>query len=279
MGRLGCNLANLASNHSFDFSQQNITNSVAAWQKVPNVFAFAGENQNQAQHDQVHTFMVKGVKFAFLAYTTYINTDAPIQNNYGVNIFSDSFADQQINQARAEGAKFIIASMRWGTEYSSIMTPEEQQDAQWLADHGVNLILGHGTHVAQPVAWLNGPNGSKTLVWYGLGDFLHTQIPADTVFNGIASMIINPRTLQITSIGFLPIYMHYDWTDTDAKNQELYTRHDIHLYPIDYATQTMINDQQLNTTVAAQEQRLTSTLTSAGVKVSLLTLKQYYQQQ
>src|ERR1035437_1860271 len=84
MGQFGCNLVNTASNHSFDFTQANIDNSVSAWQKVQGMLAVAGENQSQQQHDTVHYFSIKGVKFAFLAYTAYANNDAPPLNNYGV---------------------------------------------------------------------------------------------------------------------------------------------------------------------------------------------------
>ena len=277
MGKLGCNLVNLASNHSFDFTQANINNSVTAWQNTPNVLAFAGENQNQQQHDSVRYFSVKGVKFAFIAYTTYINTDAPAQNSYGVNLFSQAFASNQIAQAKQNGAKFIVASMRWGNEYSVAITDQQRQDAQWLADQGVNLILGHGTHILQPVQWLNGSGGNKTLVWYGLGDFLHSQEPADTVFDGVASMEIEPSSLQITDISFLPIYMHYAWTSQQQAADDISARTNLHLYLLQDVTQNMINAQQLNTTVQAQEQRMESTLSSEGVSVPLITTQQYYQ--
>lgn len=278
MGKLGCNVVNLASNHSFDFTQANISNSVTAWQKTPGVLAFAGENQNQQQHDAVHYFTIKGVKFAFLAYTTYINTDAPAQNPYGVNVFSQDFAKAQIDSAKQNGAKFIIASMRWGTEYSQTMTTQQTQDAQWLADQGVNLILGHGTHELQPVQWLTGSGGNKTLVWYGLGDFLQSQEPAATVFNGIAVMKIDPKTLQISGLGFLPIYMHYEWTPQQQAADDIAARTHLHLYLLEDTTQAMINAQQLNTTVAAQQQRMESTLNSYGASIPLINSKQYYQE-
>ncbi len=276
MGQLGCNLVNLASNHSFDFTQANINNSVTAWRHTPGMLAFAGENQNQAQHDQVRLFSVKGVKFAFLAYTAYSNTDAPPQNSYGVNLFSQSFAQAQIKQARAQGARFIIVSMRWGTEYTRNVNSTQLTDAQWLADQNVNLILGHGTHELQPVSWLNGTQGHKTLVWYGLGDFLHSQEPAATVFNGIAVMTIDPQTLAIGNLGFLPIYMHYEWTPSQQAQDEIADRHSLHLYLLEDATQSMINAQQLNTTVQAQDQRLSSTLNTYGLNIPLLSSRQYY---
>ena len=275
MGKLGCNLVNLASNHSFDFTQANINNSVTAWQKVPRMLAFAGENQNKAQYNSIHYFTLKGVKFAFLAYATYLNSDAPALNSYGLNIYSNSFASKQIAQAKNNGAKFIIVSMRWGTEYSTNVNNTEIQDAQFLADQGVSLILGHGTHVLQPVTWLYGQHSSKTLVWYGLGDFLQSQIPADTVFNGIPVMDINSKTLKISNLAFLPIFMHYDWSATAAATQDLSARNHLHLYLLNNVTQSMINSQQLHTTVTAQEQRIKTTLSSMGLKIPLISSKEY----
>ena len=277
MGKLGCNLVNLASNHSFDYTQTNINNSVTAWQNVPNMLAFAGENQNPAQHNAVRYFSLDGIKFAFMAYTAYTNTDAPPQNNYGLNVYSNQFAASQITAAKSAGAKFIIVSMRWGTEYSESVTPEQIQDAQFLANQGVNLILGHGTHELQPVAWVTANNGHKTLVWYGLGDFLQSQIPAATVFNGIPVMAINIKMLTISHLAFLPIFMHYSWSAQQAAAQDLSARTNLHLFLLEDVSQQMINDQQLNTTVSAQRQRMESVLQSDGINVPLIDSKQYYQ--
>ena len=275
MGSMGCNLVNTASNHSFDFSQANITNSVDAWSKVPNTLAVAGENRSQAEHDTVHYFTVKGVKFAFLAYTTYINSDSPVQNSYGVNVFSKDFAGQQIAEAKQNGAQVIIASMRWGTEYATSVNAEQKADAQWLADQGVALVLGHGTHELQPVQELTGSAGNKTLVWYGLGNFINTQEPPETLFNGLALMDIDIKTKQITNVRYLPIYMHYEWTAAQAAADNTNARTHVHLYLLEDATQAMIDAQQLKTTVAAQKERIQSTLNANGLNIPLITSKDY----
>ncbi len=275
MGELGCNLANTASNHSFDFTQANISNSVATWQKVPNMLAVAGENQNQQQHDAVHYFTVKRVKFAFLAYTTYINTDSPVQNSYGVNVFSKSFAASQVAEAKSHGAQVIVASIRWGTEYSNTLNASEQADAQYLADQGVNLILGHGTHELQPVQQLTGSGGNKTIVWYGLGNFLNTQEPPETLFNGLAVMDINAKTHAISNLSYLPIYMHYEWTPAQAAADDTNARNHLHLYLFEDATQPMVDAQQLKTTLSAQKQRYEQTLGTYGLNIPIVTSKKY----
>ena len=273
MAGLGCNLVNTASNHSFDKGQAAIDATLNTWRSLPGMLAVAGENSNQAEHDTIHYFTIKGVKFAFLAYTTYNNQTPP--DSYGVNEYSESFAASQIKAARAAGAKFIIASMRWGTEYSAGINAEQTAESRFLADQGVNLVLGHGPHELETVKQLTGSGGNKTLVWYSLGNFINTQEPPETLFNGLAVMKIDPQTLEIKQAGYLPIYMHYEWTAAQAASEDLLARHDLHLYLLDDVTQSMIDKNQLRTTVATQKQRLEDLL-NANTTVPLLTKSQYF---
>jgi poly-gamma-glutamate capsule biosynthesis protein CapA/YwtB (metallophosphatase superfamily) len=274
MGKLGCNVVNTASNHSFDKTQNEITASVEAWSGVPNMLAVAGENRSQAEHDTVHYFTVKGVKFAFLAYTAYINNESPAQNDYGVNVFSKDFTGQQIVQAKQNGAQIIIVSMRWGAEYANAVNTEQKADAQWLADQGVALVLGHGPHVLQPAQQLTGSSGNKTLVWYSLGNFINSQEPPETLFNGLAFMDFDVKTKQIKNVRYLPIYMFYDWTAAEAKADDISARTNLHLMLLEDTTQQMIDRQQLKTSVSAQKERIQNTLNANGLNIPLITSKQ-----
>lgn len=274
MAGLGCNLVNTASNHSFDKGQAAIDATLNVWNSTPNMLAVAGENSSQAQYDTIHYFTQKGVKFAFLTYTTYNNIPPP--NSYGVEEYSESYAASQIKAARAAGAKFIIVSMRWGTEYSPDINAEQTTESQFLADQGVNLILGHGPHELETVKWLTGTGGSKTLVWYSLGNFINTQEPPETLFNGLAVMNIDKNSLAIKKVGYLPIYMHYEWTAAQAASEDLLARHNLHMYLLEDTTQSLIDSNQLHTTVAAQKQRLQGLL-EANANIPLITSSQYYQ--
>ncbi len=276
MGRLGCNLVNTGTNHSFDRNQDAINVTLDTWAKVPNTLAVAGQNRSPEEQHQVHYFSVKGVKFAFIAYTTYINTDAPVQDSYGVNVYSRKFATEQIAAAKANGAQVIIASMRWGTEYSPTVTAYQTSEAKFLADQGVNLIIGHGTHVLQPVTKVTGASGSETLVWYGIGNFLTSQDAQEPMFNGLPILDFDKTTLKITNITFLPIYMHYEWTPAQRAASDYLARHNLRMYLLDDATQAMIDAQQLKTTVAEQRQRLQNAL-DTNFHVPMITAKQYYQ--
>lgn len=276
MGKLGCNMVATGSNHSFDRDQTAIDASVDAWKQTTNTLAVVGQNQNQAQHDAVNYFTVKGVKFAFLAYTTYLNSDAPAQNDYGVNVFTTDYAARQVKTAKDNGAQVIITSIRWGTEYSGDISDSQKTTAQFLADQGVDVVIGHGSHVLEPVARISGASGKKSLVWYSIGNFLNTQEPPETLFNGLPVIDFDATTHAVTNMQFLPIYQHYKWTAAQAKADDIAARTNIHMYLLEVADQSMIDAQQLQTTVAAQKERISSTLNSLGLTIPLITSQQYY---
>lgn len=276
LAKLGCNTVNMASNHSFDKSQQAISNNVAAWEAQPNILAAAGQNRSAAERDKVHVFDVKGIKVAFLAYTTYINGDAPATNDYGVNKYSRSSASKQITEAKAQGADIIITSMRWGTEYSPQINAQQDSEAQYLADQGVDVVLGHGPHVLQPTKKLQGSGGNETYVWYSLGNFLNTQVETEALFNGLAVVDFSVKDKNITSVGYLPLYMHYEWSAADKASERLLARTNAKLYLLDDTTQELITSNQLNTTVEAQKSRIQSTL-NQFTEIPILTKTQYYE--
>jgi poly-gamma-glutamate capsule biosynthesis protein CapA/YwtB (metallophosphatase superfamily) len=276
MGRLGCNLVNTGTNHSFDRNQAAINITLDTWAKVPNMLAVAGQNRSPEEQRQVRYFVIKGVKLAFIAYTTYVNTDAPVQDSYGVNVYSRKFAAQQIAAAKANGAQIIIASMRWGTEYLPAVTAYQISEARFLADQGVDLILGHGTHVLQPVTRVTGAGGNEALVWYGIGNFLTSQDAQEPMFNGLPIVDFDKTTLKITNVAFLPTYMHYEWTPAQKAASDLLSRHNLSMYLLDDATQAMIDAQQFKTTVAQQRQRL-QTVLNTNFPVPMITARQYFQ--
>ena len=75
----------------------------------------------------------------------------------------------------------MIVSMHWGEEagwdQKSNFTENAQQQryAKLCADLGVDVVVGHHPHVVQPVTWIEGANGGKTLVYYSLGNLICTM--------------------------------------------------------------------------------------------------------
>lgn len=270
MAETGCNLVNTASNHSSDKSQAVIDANVDIWAGVPNMLAVAGQYKSEADKQKVSTFEVDGLTYAFLAYSTFSNSPPP--TSYGVAMYSRQLAAQQIAAAKTAGAKFIIVSMRWGTEYSQGINAYQQAESQYLADLGVAVVLGHGPHVLEPVKRLTGASGNETVVWYSLGNFLHAQLEPETLFNGVAVMEIDPATASVTSISFLPTYMHYEWTAAEAARQDLLARKNFDLVPLESA-RTLLEKSLIASSEPAQKERLKQTL-NAYLPIPFTTYKE-----
>ena len=111
-----------------------------------------------------------------------------------------------------EQADVVIVSMHWGAEYNQKPTSEQRRLAQLLADYGVDIILGHHTHCIQPIEWIEGKDGNKTLCFYSLGNFTSETDETVSLVGGIATfdLIYNERDgLRIDNIIFTPTVMDY----------------------------------------------------------------------
>lgn len=268
MNKVGCNLINTGTNHTNDFSQAVINSSVSAWDDL-DVLAVAGANRSEQERDTIKYFDVDGVNFAFLSYSTY--TNAPGETNYGLSLYESGRAKNDIKKAKSQ-ADIVIVSMRWGTEYSENVNPKQKQQAKDLARYGADIVLGHGPHVLQPVEVVK-ESGNRAVVWYSLGNFLNAQLEAETLFNGFASMSIDKDTKEVSVDGYLPVYMHYDWSPEQKAKEDLLARSNFEMLLLEDA-EDKVNQSQLNTTVAKQRARLQTTLNTFQ-NTPLLTSDQY----
>lgn len=254
---VGCNVINLGTNHTNDKGQALIDAHVAAWDNREGILAVAGANRTVSEQNQSHIFTVKGVKVAFISYTTYTNNTSVTP--HGINMYSDALATAQVGEAR-KNADIVIVSMRWGTEYSPDVNAQQDAIAQTLTNLGADIILGHGPHVLEPVKRLKNADGSReSIVWYSLGNFLNTQLETEALIGGFAVMDIDAGTKKLTNVAFMPTYMHYDWTAADKRSNNLLARKNLQMVPLDQAAE-LLAKSLLNTTVQAQTARVSGVL-------------------
>lgn len=270
MSKEGCNIINLANNHADDNGQAGIDSTRQIWTGLKTL-AVAGTATSPAQQNQIATFTVKGVKFAFLTYAQCSNNQAV--SSYGLNIFSQTLAGQQIAAARAQHVDMIIAAMHSCDEDRATEDAWQDQTAQYFADQGVNIVIGTGPHWLQPVKRLPRAGGGSTVVWFSIGNMLSTQLDINGLVGGIAEMDINTKTKEVTSLGFMPTYMHYYWTAAQKAADDESARNDLMIYPLDQAAAAMAHSQD-DTTVAAQTTRVTQLL-NTYTPVTMLTSKTF----
>lgn len=69
-------------------------------------------------------------------------------------------------KARRLGAKWIVGFAHWGGNYHSQIQSRQLQAAEWFAEAGYDLVIGHGPHIAQPVMRVG-----KTTILFSIGNF------------------------------------------------------------------------------------------------------------
>lgn len=213
---IGFNMINGATNHSFDRDYQGVKNAASTWQQYQGI-VYAGTYASQKDRDTIRIIEKKGIKFALLSYTQTLNeyNTNPYallkQTPYAVTLLEDKVAIQNdIAKAKAQ-ADIVIVSAHWGKENEATVTDKQREYAQFFADQGVDLVIGTHPHIIQPVSWINGQNGNKTLVAYSLGNFLSTMETQETQLEGMLSLDFIKKDDQVTieNICWIPLINHF----------------------------------------------------------------------
>src|SRR3990172_9018769 len=172
----GFNLFSLANNHAFDYGAPGIEETLYhfAVANAERAIAFAGIGSNFEEAIRPRCIHLEGTRIALSA-IGIITGDQP-QYRAGPNKPGQaSYRDRPdfeaaVDKLAALAADYRILSVHYGLE--GRVEPDERQLADWRSfaaeQKGIDLIVGHHPHVAQGVE-LNG----KSLIFYGLGNFLH----------------------------------------------------------------------------------------------------------
>lgn len=177
----GCDFA---SNHTMDVGLSGLaaTQQVLAEENL----GYAGPSAQEDDAGEPAWYQVQDVSIAHLAYTytlpndwgpnTHVPGDAPwLERNLWPAIGVEGIT-ADADQARADGADFVVVSMHWGGEYIVEPTTDQREIATALLEAGtVDLILGTHVHIIQPCERIN-----DRYVLYGLGNFLSNQSPDTT---------------------------------------------------------------------------------------------------
>lgn len=175
----GFNLISLANNHVLDKGVRGIRNSIKYWKNKPVITS--GSNLKETK-PKIHR--CNGIKYAYLSYTTRTNSiEIPDDKEYLVNLYSDERVKSDIEYIKPK-VDCIIVSIHWGTEYQLGQIDSEQEHiSNYLAELGVNLIIGHHPHVIQPIRKIG-----DTLVIYSLGNLLACQ-DGDVLMKRIGALV------------------------------------------------------------------------------------------
>lgn len=230
----GCNLINLASNHMADKGQSALNETIDQYDAL-GVLARHGANRSLEEQGKVSYFTKNDIKVAFVAFADFSNGRLP--SSYSVNLYHDNALVQRLLEEARSNADLVIVSAHWGTEDSHEVSVSQRNVAQDMANLGVDVIIGTGPHVIQPVEWIDRPDGQKTLVWYSIGNSLSSQLGVDQLTGGVAKFTVtkDENKLEISDVAFEGTLMSYEWSEADRQASRLETRQNLRLDPLSQA--------------------------------------------
>ena len=195
----GFNLVSLASNHTMDSGEKAILASRNYWDTKSDVLA-VGSYASLEDRDRVRIVEKNHITYTMLNYTYGTNgISVPSGKEYLVNVWPTDLEVNDINkdseyqsykeqvkkdiEAVRDKVDVLMVAMHWGVEYTDVPTEYEKDMASFLANLGVDIIIGAHPHVIQPVTWIN-----KTLVIYSLGNFISAQYQ-DSDYNKMVGLM------------------------------------------------------------------------------------------
>lgn len=230
-GAAGCDLVNLATNHTADKGTAGVAATRAAWDGLAPAVV-AGANRSAEEQRAPTVLEQDGVRIALVSFAEYSN--APIDGVTLNMMGDDALVNDLMVQARDQ-ADVVIVSAHWGTEDSHDVNGQQQAFAQRVADLGADVIVGTGPHVLQPVSWLDRADGGRTLVWYSIGNMLSTQLTLDQrtgVIAGFELVRDEAGEVRVERPSAILTYMHYDWTAEEEAAGDLPARHGLSITPL-----------------------------------------------
>ncbi len=234
--KLGVDVLSTAGNHSLDTGFDGLSRTIDVLDDAD--ISHVGTYKTQEDRDTVLFKYVKGIKIAFLDYTYGTNgITIPSDKPYCVNLIDEDLIKSDIESAKAQNADIIVASMHWGTEYSTVSNDTQNELADFLFQNGVNIILGTHPHVLQQMekrtVTLEDGTTQDGFIIYSLGNFISGQNAENTRTSIILDLQITKHaddTVTIDNIDYIPIYMYRDSSLSTKKMKLLDIEKTIALY-------------------------------------------------
>ncbi|WP_432945440.1 CapA family protein [Kribbella sp. CA-253562] len=189
----GVDVVSLANNHTLDYGQIGLADTLAAARagKLPTV----GAGRNAAEAFAPWRTTVRGIRVAVFAFSQVSDlatewTATPHRPGLAVAVERRQALDA-VRAARAT-SDVIVVVPHWGSEHDRCPTADQKSFAADLSAAGADVVVGAHAHVLQGQGYL-GP----TFVAYGMGNLLWgSGLPAPEDWRGgVLKLTLRGRTV------------------------------------------------------------------------------------
>lgn len=228
----GFNVVSLATNHSMDRGAASAKRSVSWWKNQENILT-NGMATSEEERTNYQIMEANGITYTMLSYTYGTNglgAAALKEEPYLVNLYSEELVKKDIEAVR-DKVDILIVAMHWGSEYQQTASNTQREQAKFLADNGVDIVLGTHSHCIQPWEKID-----DTVVFYSFGNFISNQMGAEQAWVrkvGVVGMFAtldikkvvdtenNTTTITIDNIGADLNYTYRFYNSSISKNDYL----------------------------------------------------------
>lgn len=168
MQELGADIAILANNHVFDFTEQGLTDTLTTLQDAGIATIGAGNNLKEAS--AIHYVELEHCTVAYIAATRVewsAQTQPATKKRMGV-FYTANDTDllcKRVAEAK-ENADYVVVCMHWGTEGTSELEGYQTSVGDLLIESGADIVVGDHPHQLQGVKFVE-----DKPVFYSLGNY------------------------------------------------------------------------------------------------------------
>jgi poly-gamma-glutamate synthesis protein (capsule biosynthesis protein) len=208
----GWDACSTASNHTLDAGEAGVDSTLRALDRAG--VRHAGSSRSRRARDRPLILRARGVRVAFLAYTTTTN-GLPPPHPWSVNLARAGRILLDARRARSAGAQAVIVNLHWGTEYRHAPDAQQRGLAARLArSPAITAIVGQHVHVVQPIRRVHG-----RWVVFGEGNLLSNQTAAccpRESQDGLVAFLrlrVDHGRARVDRVGYIPTWVrHPDFT-------------------------------------------------------------------
>ena len=246
----GFDILTTANNHSLDRHFYGVKKTIQLLDKLK--VSHTGSFSTAKESNEILIKEVKGTKIAFLAYTYGINgISFDKGKDFSVNLADKAKIIKDIAKAKQLQAELICVSIHFGDEYTREPNNKQKEMVNFLANQGVDIILGSHPHVLQPLEIRKMKTNSfekDVVILYSQGNFISAQRDryqdTSAIFNIALEKDCDTNKISIKSVSYIPTWIDLSRIGSQYHFRVVPAKKYIHLY--EAKKDTLISQQDYN---------------------------------
>ncbi len=225
---IGFDIVSTANNHTMDRGHNGIDRTIESLRSAG--LDFVGTNHSEdIQRKTTDESPAEGlyirkniqeIRIAFFSFTNFLNQEFLGFRDHSkqVNLLPRKNQPQRresflhvIRSIKEDPlVDLVVISMHWGIDYVGWIFPSQRKFAYEILNAGADILLGHHSHVLQPMEKYLTVDGRETFIIYSLGNFT-TDMPgirSQTSIILYLGITKNEAGTFLTGMQYMPVARH-----------------------------------------------------------------------